>query len=260
MLFIAGCLGGCAEPKEGAPSTWELVWSDEFDVNGLLDPQKWSYDVGGHGWGNQELQYYTEDRANNAVVRDGKLIISALQEDFEGNTFTSARITTSGKGEWQYGRFEIRARLPEARGTWPAVWMMPGGWSFDQGGWPDVGEIDIMEHVGSEVGKIHASAHSKDYQWQRGTQKTGTIDLPDVTLSFHTYVLEWTHDVIRAYVDDQLFFEYENEGEGGTKWPYKKPYYLIMNIAVGGAWGGIDGIDDAAFPQAMEVDFVRVYQ
>ena len=137
--------------------------------------------------------------------------------------------------------------------------MMPGGWEFEDGGWPGVGEIDIMEHVGWEPGIIHASAHSQDYQWQLGTQKTGTIEIPDATTAFHTYVLEWDETVLRAYVDEQMYFEYENEGLGPSKWPYNKPFYLILNIAVGGAWGAAQGIDEAAFPQVLVVDYVRYY-
>lgn len=262
LAALLGCcsLTACTEQPPPAEQAWELVWSDEFEQEGLLDDARWSYAVGGHGWGNQELQYYTEARPENARVENGKLIITAVPEAYEGKPFTSARVTTSGKADWQYGRFEIRARLPGGLGTWPAIWMMPAGWSFEQGGWPDVGEIDIMEHVGHEVGTVHASAHSRDYQWQKGTQKTGTIQVPDATEAFHTYVLEWTAEALRAYVDDEPYFEYINEGEGSSKWPYDKPFYLILNIAVGGAWGGQQGVDTTAFPQSMEVEYVRVYQ
>lgn len=237
-----------------------MVWHDEFDGSGLPDPSHWSYDVGGHGWGNDELQSYTEARAENARIKDGHLIIEARHEAYEGAEYTSARLTTKGHGEWTHGRFVIRARLPEGRGTWPAIWMLPVEWTTGDGGWPDVGELDIMEHVGHNLGVIHASAHSRDYQWQVGTQKTGTIEIPDATTAFHDYILEWTPDVIRAFVDDRLYFEYENEGLGWSKWPYTQDFYLILNIAVGGAWGGEQGVDPDVFPQRMEVDYVRVYQ
>ena len=138
--------------------------------------------------------------------------------------------------------------------------MMPGGWTFRDGNWPDVGEIDIMEHVGHALGVIHASAHSKDYQWQENTQKTATISIPDVAEKFHTYTMEWSPDSMKISVDDHLYFQYKNEGLGESKWPYDKPFYLIMNLAVGGVWGDIQGIDDPAFPQSMAVDYVRVYQ
>ena len=239
---------------------YQLVWSDEFDYSGLPDSTKWDYDTEGNdaGWGNNESQFYTTKRIENARVEDGLLNITARKEDFKDKKYTSARLIT--KADWQYGRFETRAKLPDGRGTWSAIWMMPGGWSFKDGNWPDIGEFDIMEHVGHDAGLIHASAHSRDYQWQKGTQQTDTIRIKDATEAFHTYTWEWTPDLVRAYVDDQLYFEYENEGLGETKWPYDKPFYLILNVAVGGAWGSLQGIDDAAFPQTMEVDYVRVYQ
>lgn len=242
------------------PQGYKLVWNDEFDYEGLPDSTKWGYDVGGHGWGNKERQYYTDSRIENAFVKDGKLHIKAIKEQYENCQYTSARVVSSGKGEWQYARIEVRAKVPDGVGTWAAIWAMPSNWTFEDGNWPDVGEIDIMEHVGYEPGTIHASAHSKDYQWQKGTQKTGVIKINDATQAFHTYIVEWSKDVMKAYVDDSLYFEYKNEGLGESKWPYDKPFYLIMNIAVGGAWGEVKGIDDEAFPQTMEVEYVRVYR
>ncbi|SHF08812.1 Glycosyl hydrolases family 16 [Mariniphaga anaerophila] len=248
------------EAEESGHGNYELVWSDEFDYRGLPDSTKWGYDTEGNdaGWGNQESQFYTEKRIENARVEDGILNVIALKEDYQNREYTSVRLIS--KESWQYGRFEIRAKLPAGRGTWAAIWMMPGGWSFNDGNWPDVGEFDIMEHVGHDVGVIHASAHSKDYQWQTGTQQTDTIRVDDATEAFHTYVWEWTQEGVKAYVDDKLFFEYDNEGLGEAKWPYDKPFYLILNVAVGGAWGNMKGIDDDAFPQIMEVDYVRVYR
>nr|WP_319270927.1 glycoside hydrolase family 16 protein [uncultured Draconibacterium sp.] len=239
---------------------YQLVWSDEFEYSGLPDSSKWDYDTEGNdaGWGNNESQFYTTKRIENAQVENGILNITARLEDYNNRKYTSARLIT--KADWQYGRFETRAKLPAGRGTWSAIWMMPGGWTFNDGNWPDIGEFDIMEHVGHDAGMIHASAHSKDYQWQKGTQQTDTLRIDDATETFHTYTWEWTPDLVRAYVDDQLYFEYENEGLGETKWPYDKPFYLILNVAVGGAWGSLQGIDDDVFPQTMEVDYVRVYQ
>ena len=237
-----------------------LVWSDEFNYNDLPDPSKWDYDTEGNeaGWGNNEAQYYTDSDKDNAWVDNGSLKITAHQEDFEGKQFTSARLMS--KEDWQYGKIEVSAKLPKGRGTWSAIWAMPGGWTFKDGNWPDIGEIDIMEHVGHDLGVIHASAHSKDYQWQKNTQKTGTVFIPDANEKFHTYILDWSSDVMKAYVDDSLYFEYKNEGLGKSKWPYDKPFYLILNLAVGGAWGSLNGIDSTAFPQTLEVDYVRVYQ
>ena len=239
---------------------YEMVWNDEFDNNGLPDKTKWSYDTEGNedGWGNFEAQHYTEANLKNAGVENGILHITARKEDCSGKKYTSARLVS--KANWKYGKIEVNAKLPPGRGTWSAIWIMPGGWSFNDGNWPDIGEIDIMEHVGHDLGVIHASAHSKDYQWQKETQKTATISVPDVSEKFHSYILEWTPDVLKAFVDDSLYFEYKNEGLGETKWPYGKPFYLIMNVAVGGAWGSMQGIDEDAFPQTMEIDYVRIYQ
>ncbi|MCB2220768.1 MAG: glycoside hydrolase family 16 protein [Bacteroidetes bacterium] len=264
LLLFAACNNNKLRLNEESEKTstdeYQLIWQDEFNYSGLPDSTKWSYDTEGNeaGWGNKESQFYTTARLENARVRDGKLMITAIHEQFNGKPFTSARLYS--KTDWLYGKFEVNARLPRANGTWSAFWMMPGGWSFNDGNWPDVGEIDIMEHVGHNLGVIHASAHSKDYQWQTNTQKTGIIHVPTVADEFHSYILEWTPNVIRAFVNDSLYFEYENEGLGETKWPYTKPFYLIMNIAVGGAWGNVEGIDTSAFPQTMEVDYVRIYQ
>jgi beta-glucanase (GH16 family) len=139
---------------------WQLVWSDEFNYSGLPDRSKWGYDVGGHGWGNKELQYYTERRKENARVENGHLIIEARRDGSESNEYTSARLVSKGKGDWTYGRFEVRAKLPSGRGTWPAIWMLPSVKSYGGGGWPDNGEIDIMEHVGFDPNVIHGSAHT----------------------------------------------------------------------------------------------------
>lgn len=259
-LFLTWACGAEPQASSRASSEWTLVWSDEFERGELPDPIKWSYDVGGHGWGNRELQHYTQKRPENARIEDGLLIIEARKEPYEGSDYTSARLVTRGQAAWTYGRFEIRAKLPKGRGTWPAIWMLPVDWNLGSGKWPDVGEIDIMEHVGHDPGVIHASAHSKDYQWQIGTQKTGTLLIGDASKTFHTYVLEWTPDALKAYVDDQLYFHYANEGEGWSKWPYQRDYYLLLNLAVGGAWGGAEGIDDEIWPQRLEIDYVRVYQ
>lgn len=265
LTLLGLCFAACETSTQTMPpplssSSWELVWHDEFEIPGRPDPEHWNFEVGGHGWGNRELQYYTANRLENAEVRDGLLHIIAREEAWEGSSYTSARLISQGNGDFQYGRFEIRARVPAGRGTWAAIWMMPSDWTFGEGNWPDVGEIDIMEHVGHNPGVIHASAHSRDYQWQAGTQKTGVVTIPDATEAFHTYVLEWSPDRLAAYVDEQRYFEYHNEGEGWTKWPYDKPFHLILNLAIGGAWGGAEGIDNDAFPQVMEIDYVRVYR
>ncbi len=247
-----------SDPK--TPLKYQLVWSDEFDYTGLPDSTKWTYDTEGnaHGWGNQEAQFYTQAKKENAWVENGNLKITALKEQCEGKEYTSARLNS--KANWLHGKIEVNAKLPKGIGTWSAIWMMPANWTYNDGNWPTIGEIDIMEHVGHNLGTIHASAHSKDYQWQKNTQQTDTINISDVDEKFHSYILEWTPEVMKAYVDDQLYFEYKNEGLGKSKWPYVKPFYLIINLAVGGAWGSEKGIDNNSFPQSMEIDYVRIYQ
>ncbi len=240
----------------------ELVWSDEFDYEGLPDPEKWDYDVGGEGWGNNELQYYTEDRLDNARVEDGKLIIEAIREHYNGNNYTSARIVSRGKGDWLYGKIEVRAKLPSGRGTWPAIWMLPTDWEY--GGWPESGEIDIMEHVGYDQGRVHATVHTGAYNHVEGTQVGTSVFSNDVSDVFHVYTLEWFNDRIQVSFDDETYFTFDKEDGGFEVWPFDKRFHLLLNIAVGGNWGGAQGIDDTIFddPEGikLEIDYVRVYQ
>lgn len=243
-----------------APAGWELVWSDEFDRGTQPDPAKWTGEVGGHGWGNNELQFYTGARPENARLEDGRLVLEARREKWQSKDYTSARLVTKHKGDWLYGRFEIRARLPVGRGTWPAIWMLPTTWNLGDGGWPDNGEIDIMEHVGHNPGVVHASTHTRKHQWRLKTQRTATIPVPDAGKVFHDYVLEWDPEEIRMYVDDRHYFTSRRDGGDWTSWPFFRPFHLVLNVAVGGDWGGVQGVDESAFPQRMEVDCVRVYR
>lgn len=264
FILSTNCSSQSNEPEQKKDSTeipgYELVWSDEFEYTGLPDTKKWGYDVGGHGWGNQELQYYTQFKEKNARVENGKLIIQAHLENYEDNQFTSARLITRNRGDWTYGRFEIRAKLPSGKGTWPAIWMLPTTWNLGNGGWPDNGEIDIMEHVGYNQGVIHGSTHCNKYVHTKGTQKTATTSVPDCSTTFHNYILEWTKDDIKVYVDEKLYFTAVNENKGWEYWPFFKDFHLILNIAVGGTWGGAQGVDSQVFPQQMEVEYVRVYK
>lgn len=253
----------CAqEPAAGtvAPAGWKLAWHDEFDHGTQPDPARWNYDVGGGGWGNRELQFYTQARPENARVEDGRLIIEARREPWAGRDYTSARLVTKGKADWIHGRFEIRARLPLGRGTWPAIWMLPTVWNLGRGAWPDNGEIDIMEHVGYDPGVVHASTHSQKHQWPKKNQRTATVMVPDAGTTFHTYAMEWDEEEIRMSVDDRTYFTSRKEGGDWTSWPFYREFYLILNLAVGGDWGAAKGVDAAAFPQRLEVDYVRVYQ
>jgi len=248
---------GCASAQQ---QYYHLIWQDEFNGQGHPDSSRWNYDTGGDGWGNNELQYYTERRLDNARLENGRLIIEAHKEYYRGNEYTSARLTTKNTGDWVYGRMEVRAKLPAGRGTWPAVWMLPTQWIYGDGSWPDNGEIDIMEHVGYEEGIIHGTIHTHAYNHMNGTQKGGSTEVPDATEIFHVYAIEWTQSEIRWYVDDELYFTYENEGSGWRVWPFDHPFHLLMNIAIGGSWGGVEGVDNSIFPVQMQVDYVRVYQ
>ncbi|MFA3783898.1 family 16 glycosylhydrolase [Melioribacteraceae bacterium 4301-Me] len=266
MLIISVSISSCqdtSKPTEADTTDlpgWKLVWSDEFNYTGLPDPRKWSYDVGDNGWGNNEKQYYSAFRLENARVEDGKLIIEAKRDFYLNHEYTSARLVTANKGDWTYGRFEIKAKLPSGRGTWPAIWMLPTDWSLGNKGWPDNGEIDIMEHVGYDPGVIHGSIHTNKYNWVDNTGKTATLKILDATTSFHTYALEWDSTEIKIYVDDINYFTFNNERKGWEYWPFFKDFHLLLNIAIGGNWGGAQGIDNSIFPQKMEVDYVRVYK
>jgi len=247
-------------PEKPVPGSKVLVWSDEFDYTGLPDDMKWSYDTANNatGWGNNESQFYTKARIKNAEVKSGYLYINAIKEDYKGFEYTSARLVTKGKGDWLYGRIEVKAKLPNGRGLWPAIWMLSTDWSY--GGWPSSGEIDIMENVGYNPYVIVASAHTESYNHVLGTQKSATTTVLSCYSDFHIYALEWEKNEYRVYVDDLLYFTFTNEGTGYKVWPFNKRFHLLLNVAVGGNWGGAQGIDDSVFPRTMMVDYVRVYQ
>ena len=235
----------------------KLVWQDEFDYEGKPDANKWGYDTGGGGWGNNEAQFYT-NRLENAFVKDGHLTIKAIKENYEGKEYTSARLVTKNKGDWKYGRFEIKARLPGGRGTWPAIWMLPTDWEY--GGWPSSGEIDIMEHVGYDMNVVHGTVHTNAYNHLKGTQKGSNRTLGDVVNDFHVYAIEWTENQIDFFIDGDKYFTFFKNSDSYKEWPFDKRFHLILNIAVGGNWGGVEGIDENVFPVEMVVDYVRVYQ
>jgi beta-glucanase (GH16 family) len=255
---------------------WKLVWSDEFNEPGLANPSKWSYEVGFIR--NGEKQYYTRERKENARVENGVLIIEARKEHYSdsgssrssptsgrrrrgnGDTadYTSASVTTDGKAAWTYGRVEVRAKLPAGRGTWPAIWML--GTDIHQTGWPTCGEIDIMEFVGFDPGIVHANIHVKKYNHAINTGKGDKLKVPDASDAFHVYAVEWDHDHMDFFVDKEKYFTFRNEGTGTAAWPFDKDQYLILNLAIGGGWGGQKGIDDSIFPVQYQIDYVRVYQ
>ncbi len=251
--------------KEGVAQSafTKLVWSDEFNYNGLPDSLKWSYDKGNGcpdicGWGNNELQYYTSKRLQNARVQKGKLIIEARKEDFSGAKYTSARLASKNKGDWKYGRIEIKAKLPSGTGLWPAIWMLPTKWEY--GGWPHSGEIDIMENVGYWPDSLLSTVHTGLYNGMIGTQKTEGVNRNDLSKVFHVYSLEWTSEALSFFIDNKKYHVFTNEHTGSGAWPYDKEFHLLLNIAIGGNWGGKFGVDEKVFPQKMEIDYVRVYQ
>ncbi len=232
------------------------VWADEFDYIGKPDPEKWGYDIGGDGWGNNELQYYTDD-IKNASVDNGVLTITAIKENINNNLYSSARLVSRDKGDFTYGRFEAKAKLPSGVGTWPAIWMLPTEWKY--GGWPDSGEIDIMEHVGFDQGRIHITVHTETYNHTKGTQVGKNTIVPNVSTEFHTYRIDWTPEKIVGFIDDQQLFNFDNSNKGSATWPFNQKFHWLLNIAVGGNWGGMEGVDPDAFPTSMEIDYIRVY-
>lgn len=249
------------------PAGYKLVWADEFDRDGLPDPARWTYDThrNKQGWYNQEKQYYAAARTRNARVEGGRLIIEAHEEmldaaafpDFGGQKYTSARLFTKGIAAWTYGFFEIRAKLPCGVGTWPAIWTLPEDPDVV---WPNGGEIDIMEHVGFEPGVVHHSIHTRAFNFTRGTQKTGKSKLATACDAMHRYQLLWTPQFILMGIDDAPIFAFRKDRDDPARWPFDKPHHLLLNIAVGGVWGGQKGVRADAFPARMEVDHVRIYQ
>ena len=246
------------------PANARLVWSDEFNGK-ALDTSQWVYDTSRNkeGWYNNEKQYYSANRPENLRVGNGVLTIEAHKErldparfpDWGGQDYTSARIFT--KAGWTYGYYEIRARMPCSRGTWPAIWMLP----VDLKKWPDDGEIDIMEHVGAEPHLIYATLHTKLFNHTINTQRSAQRLVPTNCSAFHTYQLDWRPDVILIGVDGKGILRVRNDQPGGKgAWPFNTPFKMILNFAMGGDWAGAKGLDDAALPQKFEVDYVRVWQ
>ncbi|MHA6697855.1 glycoside hydrolase family 16 protein [Chryseobacterium sp. A321] len=255
-VLVLATLTSCQTKVPLEKDGLKLVWSDEFNYQGLPDSSKWEFEEGGSGFGNHELQYYTKNRLKNARVEKGKLVIEAHKESWDKNEYTSAKLQTKSTQTWTYGRIEVRAKLPKGRGTWPAIWMM----SEKMKSWPKDGEIDIMEHVGYNPGFIHSSVHTQKYNHVINTQKTDTLYVKNAMDKFHVYTLDWTPEKVDVYVDDVKFYTYENQEKTYEAWPLDQPFYLILNQAVGGDWGGKEGVDPSIYPQKFYIDYVRVYQ
>lgn len=251
FVFIMICACSSAKADE-----WKLIWSDEFDTTGLVDFSKWSYEVGKIR--NRESQYYTEARKENARIEEGCLVIESRKEDYQDAQYTSASVHTQNKVHFLYGRIEIRAQIPTGRGMWPAIWML--GMNHGTVRWPECGEIDIMENVGFDPDVIHANVHTKDFNHNKGNGRGNQIKAEAPYQDFHIYTIEWFPDRIDFYFDNSKYFTIKNDGTGKGSWPFDEPHYLILNSAIGGAWGGQKGIDDSIFPQLFKIDYVRVYK
>lgn len=260
-LALVGALATlCATARPlAAPADYRLVWADEFDVPGLPDPARWTHDTvrNKEGWYNEERQYYSAPRAQNAVIKDGRLHITLRKEerrgepDWGGQQYSSARLITRGKAEWTYGFFEVRARVACGKGTWPAIWMLS-----TKGGWPDDGELDIMEYVGRNPHQVSSAVHTKPAH--AANPSWGVARVPDACKRFHRYQMHWTPQGVTFGVDGFAHLHYPRmEGAAGA-WPFDAPQFMILNVAVGGHLGG--PVDDRIFPTAMEVDYVRVWQ
>ena len=243
-------------------SEWKPAWSDEFDGE-TVDETKWTYDIGNWGWGNNELQYYTERRSENARIENGNLIIEARKNDM-GMPWTSARLTTRGKVSFLYGKIEIRAKVPRERGNWAAGWTL-GDSYVDERSWPYCGEIDILESVGYEVndetgdGIAHSTVHTPAYYFKINNQISSSMEVSNIAGEFHTYAVEWTPTEIRGYVDGEQYYLYDKTADE-REWPFHQPQNLILNLAMGGGWGGAQGMDETVTSQQYIIDYVRVYE
>lgn len=258
FVIIVFCIFSCNASREtGGGASWKLAWSDEFNYNGLPDSSKWNYNVGGHGWGNNELQYYTSADISNAEVSNGSLKLRALKQKMENREYTSARLVTMGKADFTYGKIEIRAKLPPGRGLWPAFWML--GSNHHTVSWPECGEIDIMEHVGFEKDSVFGTVHTKAYNHIIHTQKGKKAFIKNPYDEFHLFSIEWTKERMDFFLDNVRYNQIENEGKTTAEWPFDKPFYILVNLAVGGNLGGKKGVDESVFPAVMEVDYIRVY-
>lgn len=271
FLLLTACGGGGAatavlvqQPDPKLSRT--LVWSDEFDGNGLPNATKWVYDTGRNqaGWYNNELQYYSANRTENAKVGNGALTITAIkerlstQEDYGNQNYSSARLITKDKASWTYGFFEVRAKLPCSLGTWPAIWMLGIG-----GTWPDDGEIDIMEQKGTssaEKSRVSGTIHTRAYNYFNGSGGRGSsLSINDACTEFHNYQLTWSADKIAIGVDDQVYFEYTKPANASEDvWPFDQPQFMILNLAIGGDLGG--AVPSNFTSDSMVVEYVRVYQ
>lgn len=259
IIGLSITMSSCNEDENQVVTTkFNLVMEDNFDVDGAPNPNIWAFDIGGNGWGNNELQFYT-DRTDNVVVQNGYLIITAKQENYQGASYTSARLKTQNLFNQKYGRFEARIKLPQGKGLWPAFWML--GSNFEQDGWPQCGEIDIMEYLGNKPTEVFGTLHGPGFAGAESISKKYTLQNGRFDTDFHVFGIEWTENYINWYVDDVLYNQITREkvAEENGEWVFDNEFFMILNIAVGGNLpGNPDG--NTMFPQRMIVDYVRVYQ
>ncbi|GJQ62371.1 MAG: glycosyl hydrolase family 16 [Melioribacteraceae bacterium] len=259
FLFLFTMIS-CDSSTDPEIPEYQLVWSDEFNGQAGESPDstKWTYDIGtgDNGWGNQELQYYTDRPENVSLDGDGNLVITAIREAFGGQAFSSARIKTQGLFEQTYGRFEARIKLPYGPGLWPAFWLL--GTDVSTIGWPQCGEIDIMEYRGQQPYLVHSTVHGPGYSGGGGVSKTYGFENDRFDVDFHLFAVEWGEDYIRFYVDDEMFQELE-PGDLSGEWVFDNSFFMILNVAVGGNYVGFP-TSETPFPQKMYIDYVRVYK
>ena len=258
LLLLTFALFNCENDETQTVANFNnLVMADEFNLDGPIDNSIWNYEIGTgeNGWGNNELQYYT-DRTENVKVENGYLLLTAKDEDFDGSAYTSARITTQGKFDQAYGRFEARIRVPYGKGLWPAFWLL--GNDCETNIWPQCGEIDIMEYLGDNPTTIFGSAHGPGYSAGEAVTKNYVLENDRYDTGFHVFGIEWTPEYINYYVDDALYQQITPDDVPG-EWVFNHPFYIILNVAVGGNFPGAPN-NETVFPQTMLVDYVRVYQ
>jgi beta-glucanase (GH16 family) len=264
LLFVLGLIFSSFYPLKSQDSNkYVLVWSDEFDTEGAPNEENWSFDIGNGcpdlcDWGNNELQYYMAGSLENARVENGVLIIEAHKQEIMDKPFSSARLKSIPKGKWLYGKIEVKAKLPRGNGVWPAIWMLPVEGEY--GAWPQSGEIDIMEHVGFNKDSVFGTVHTTNFNHKIGTQKGAAIYANNLSDVFHVYAVEWTQDKIDFFFNGLKYFTFNKISDHAADWPFDQPFYLILNLAVGGDWGGRHGVDFSIWPQRFEIDYVRVYQ
>jgi beta-glucanase (GH16 family) len=265
LFLVSLLLNSCFETKKVTSITGKrrLVWAEEFNYTGLPDSTKWGYDLGDGcpkicGWGNNEYQYYMANRKENARVENGNLVIEAHKEKMGNKEYSSARMVTKNKADWTYGRMDIRAKLPKGLGVWPAIWMLSTDWSY--GGWPESGEIDIMENVGWMPDSIFGTVHTKNFNHIDKTQVSNSVFCKTLTTEFHIYSIEWDADKIDFFFDNNKYLTFKNQKDGSNSWPFDRNFHFILDLAVGGNWGNVKGVDDSIWPQKFEVDYLRVFQ